>query len=344
MEESAPKVPPLAADAPGNSTLARSPSPVRPLSGEHGYAAKVRAGLALLRPRQWSKNGLVLLALVYSGRVNQPAALGRTLLTLIGFCCLSSAVYVMNDLSDRRADALHPRKRNRPLASGVLTPMAAVLLMLLCLAGAAFVGILTLPRIPTAADPYHSWGGAPLLLLLTEIAYLLLNVAYSKWLKHLVLYDVMSIASGFVLRALAGAVTIPVPISPWFFACTIFLALFLAVAKRRAELVALGVDAQFHRDILQQYPLVFLDQVLLLSATCTLVTYSLYTFQSVHVGHQLMLTLPLALFGMLRYLYLIYARHDGEQPEVILWRDPHIRGCVALYILAVVGILYLLPA
>lgn len=222
--------------------------------------------------------------------------------------------------------------------------MNAVLLMLLCLGGAALIDMLTLARIPTAADPYRSWGGARLLLPLTESAYLLLNVAYSKWLKHLVLYDVMAIASGFVLRALAGAVTIPVPISPWFFACTIFLALFLAVGKRRAELVSLGDDAHIHRDILRQYPLVFLDQVLLLTATCTLVTYSLYTFQGAHAGHQLMLTLPLALFGMLRYLYLIYARQDGEQPEVILWKDPHIRGCVALYFVAVVGILYLLPA
>jgi 4-hydroxybenzoate polyprenyltransferase len=313
-----------------------------------GWRAKALASLALLRPRQWSKNGLVLLALIFSGALSHIPALTRVGLAFLAFCLLSSVVYIINDLADRQADAQHPRKRLRPLAAGTLTPRYAIGLAALCLAGVVALSLalsdMLAQGLPAAPDPYARWGGARLLLLLALIAYLAIHIAYSLWLKHLVLWDVLAIASGFVLRALVGAFAIPAPISPWFYICTTFLALFLALGKRRAELLALGERASEHRQILSQYPLILLDQLLTLTATCSLVTYSLYTFQGAHSARLLMLTIPIALFGVMRYLYLIYARAEGERPEALLLHDPQIRGCLALYLIAVVAILYALPA
>ena len=318
----------------------------RGAGGGHDWALKVRATIALLRPLQWSKNGLVVVALLFSGAIAMHGAPLRVGLAFGTFCLLASTVYIMNDVLDRHADALHPYKRLRPLAAGALTPRFAYMLAALLLVGAVALGAALVRTLPGSgvADPYAGWGGAPTLTALTFAAYLLINVAYSLWLKRLVLYDVMAIASGFSLRALVGAFVIPAPVSPWFFICITFLALLLALGKRRAEALALGAHAGDHRPALRDYPPALLDQLLTLAASCALVTYSLYTFQGIHAARLLILTIPLALFGVMRYLYLVHARAEGERPETLIWRDPQLRGCVVVYGLTVLVILYLLPA
>lgn len=319
--------------------------------GWRGCGPKVWATLTLIRPQQWSKNGLVALALFYSGAFTTPGAPLRVGLAFAAFCLLSSVVYILNDLMDRRADALHPRKRLRPLASGALTPRFALALAATLLVGAvALCGAVARALPPFAAgasgvlDPYQAWGGGGLLTAGALAVYLLINGAYSLWLKRLPLYDVLAVASGFTLRALVGAFVIPVAVSSWFFLCVTFLALLLALGKRRAEALALGAQAGEHRPALRAYPPALLDHLLTMTASCALVTYSLYTFQGVHAARLLILTIPLALFGVMRYLYLVYVHAEGERPEALLWRDRQLRGCVALYLLAALVILYLLPA
>jgi 4-hydroxybenzoate polyprenyltransferase len=302
------------------------------------------AALVAMRPKQWTKNGLVLLALVFARKLTDPAAAGRALVACAAFSLAASAVYLVNDLADRERDRQHPTKRLRPIASGRLGIGAAVTTTALCLAGAAALTAWLVARgMAGQADPFAAWGGAPLLFAATLAGYLALNLAYSAWLKHLVLWDVFVVAAGFVLRALAGAFAALVPISPWFYLATTFLALVLALGKRRAELLQLGDGAGAHRAILRDYTLQLLDQLLAVAVTCTLVTYSLYTFQGEGAGHALMGTIPFVLFGVFRYLYLLYVRGEGGQPDELLWRDRQILAAVALCVLTVLALLYGLP-
>jgi len=192
-------------------------------------------------------------------------------------------------------------------------------------------------------DPFAMWGGSPLLFALTLGGYVALNAAYSLSLKHQPLWDVFVIALGFVLRAMAGALAIPAPISPWFYLCATFLALFLALGKRRAELVALTNGAADHRRNLGAYSLQLLDQLVAIMATCALISYSLYTFQGENTSHALMLTIPFALFGVFRYLFLMYTQGAGERPDELLWRDRQIFACVALWGMVTLALLYGLP-
>ncbi len=302
------------------------------------------AAIRAMRPSQWTKNGFVLLALVFARRLSDGTALSRTLLAFAAFCFAASAVYIINDLVDQDRDRVHPRKRFRPIASGQLSVRGAVVTLILCLGIAAgLVAFLTLTATPDAADPFRRWGGSQLLFVLTMMSYVAINVAYSLRLKHLVIWDVFIIAAGFVLRAMAGGFVIPVPISTWFYVCMTFLALFLALGKRRSELIRLTDQAGIHRQNLRQYSLGLLDQLIGIVVTAMLLTYCLYTFQGENSNHDLMLTIPVALFGTFRYLYLMYARADGDRPDEILWRDPQILGTVVAYILLVVTLLYLIP-
>jgi 4-hydroxybenzoate polyprenyltransferase len=183
-----------------------------------------------MRVSQWSKNGFVLLALIFARRLSDGTALGRTLIAFVAFCFASSAVYIINDLADRERDRSHPRKRLRPIASGELSLRGAAITLTICLCVAAgLVALLTFTAQPDIADPFHRWGGSQILFVLTMLSYVAINIAYSFWLKHLVIWDIFVIAAGFVLRALAGAFVIPVPISTWFYVCMTFLALFLAL-------------------------------------------------------------------------------------------------------------------
>lgn len=309
------------------------------------WGATARAAAEALRPAQWSKNGLVLLALIFSRRLADPGAVGRVLVAFVAFCLASSAVYVLNDIADRHRDRRHPTKRLRPIASGRLALQLALALGAGCAVLAlALTGWLAFAGLAGQPDPFRAWGGAPLLLVATIAGYLLLNAAYSWQLKRIPLWDVFIIAAGFVLRALAGAFAIPVPISPWFYLCTTFLALLLALGKRRAELLSLA-DAEDtgQRESLRAYSLALLDQLLAVVVTCTLISYSLYTFVSGTADHTLMITIPFVIFGIFRYLYLLYVKGDGERPDELLWRDRQILGSVALCVVSVLLLLYVLP-
>jgi 4-hydroxybenzoate polyprenyltransferase len=266
-------------------------------------------------------------------------------LAVAAFCFASSAVYIFNDMLDREQDRLHPIKRLRPLAAGQLSLGIAIVTGALCLFVAALLtGVLSLWALPRVADPFAAWGGSPVLFTLTIAGYLALNVAYSLWLKHQVLWDVFIIAAGFVLRAVAGAFAAPVPISPWFYLCTMFVALLLALGKRRAELVQLSDGAASHRQNLREYSVLLLDQLVAIVVTSALITYSLYTFQSDTASHALMLTIPFVIFGVFRYLYLIYVRADGARPDELLWKDRQILACVVLCVVVVLAVLYGVPA
>ena len=322
------------------------PSPALSAPTQHaGQLGGLRAAIRAMRPTQWSKNVFVLLALVFARRLPDTTALWRTLLAFVAFCFAASAIYIINDIADRDRDRMHPRKRFRPIASGQLSLTGAAITLALCLGiAAALVALLTLTAAPDTADPFRQWGGSQLLFALTMLCYVAINLAYSFRLKHLVIWDVFIIAAGFVLRALAGAFVIPVPISTWFYLCATFLALFLALGKRRSELIRLSDQAGAHRQNLRQYSLVLLDQLIAIVVTSMLLTYSLYTFQGENSSHALMLTIPVVLFGTFRYLYLMYVRAEGDRPDEVLWRDPQILGAVIVLALLVLALLYALPA
>jgi 4-hydroxybenzoate polyprenyltransferase len=283
-----------------------------------------------MRPRQWLKNGFVFVALFFDRQLDQPASVMRATAAFILLCLMSGAVYIMNDLADIENDRQHPKKRTRPLPSGRLNPtVAAVIAVLLALVSLA-VGFLIEPLF-----------GAVLL------AYLLIQIAYTFWLKHVVLVDVFVIATGFILRIAAG-VTVLEEIqrfSPWLYVFGGFLALFLALGKRRHELVLLGAEAVNHRAILDEYSLELIDRLIGIVTTSTLVAYSLYTFLSEGLpdNHLMMLTIPFLLYGMFRYLYLVHVRGEGGAPEEIALRDRPLQASIVLFAVIVFVALYIVP-
>jgi len=282
--------------------------------------------LLALRPRQWVKNVFVFAALVFAGRLADPSSLLRVLGAFGVFCVLSSAVYLINDVRDREADRRHPHKRRRPIAAGEISPRFASAASLV-LAGAALF----------AAFRLSSGLGA------AALAYLALNLGYSFGLKKIVILDVMMVAAGFLLRALAGALVIDVEISRWLVLCTGLLALFLGFVKRRQELTAQDGGGET-RAILKEYSLPFLDQMISVVTGATVVAYSLYAFspevaQKLGTGH-LGLTIPFVLFGIFRYLYLVHQRGVGENPTVVVMTDVPLILDVALWGAAVVVALY----
>jgi 4-hydroxybenzoate polyprenyltransferase len=280
-----------------------------------------------LRPAQWTKNLFVLAPLVFAHRLVDPPLVGRALLAFAAFCAVASAVYLLNDLRDLEQDRLHPLKRKRPLASGALDPR---------LAGAVALA-LALAALAAAAR----LGGRVAALL---AAYLVLNALYTIRLKHIVILDVMSIAAGFVLRVLVGAVAIDVAVSRWLILCTTFLALFLAFAKRRHELMLLSDAAAAQRRVLEQYSPTFLDQMINVVTASTVISYALYavapeTAERVGSEH-LIWTMPLVLFGIFRFLFLLYQREDPRNPtEAILTDRPFLANLV-LWGLLVTALLY----
>ncbi|MEJ9221651.1 decaprenyl-phosphate phosphoribosyltransferase [Paenibacillus glucanolyticus] len=274
-----------------------------------------------LRPKQWTKNLLIFAAPLFSFETINP---GSLLDTLIGFLLLSfvsGCVYIVNDYADREADRNHPVKKYRPMASGALPPKLALVFGALLLAASLAVSYVLNPLF------------TGLLLL-----YFAMNVAYSFRLKHVVIIDIMIIAAGFVLRAIAGGLVIHVPFTPWFLLCTMLLSLFLAIGKRRHELHLLQNDKGSHRKVLDQYSFDLLDQMSSIVTTATIISYSLFTFTSGRTVH-LMWTIPLVIYGMFRYLYLIHIEKKGGAPDRVLLEDTHILITVILYVISVVGIL-----
>ncbi|MCL4839518.1 MAG: decaprenyl-phosphate phosphoribosyltransferase [Thermoanaerobaculia bacterium] len=264
--------------------------------------------LQSLRPAQWTKNLFVLAPLLFARRLSDPQAVGAALLAFACFCAAASAVYLFNDLADRERDRSHPLKRHRPVASGRLAPAAATVAALL-LATAAAAGAVRL--------------GARFGLLLG--AYLTVNVLYTLALKRFVILDVMAIAAGFLLRVLAGAAAIAVAVSHWLLLCTGFLALFLGFSKRRHELL-LTADAADGREVLAHYSPAFLDQMINVVTASTVVCYALYAVDAQTVAkfgsERLILTLPMVLFGIFRYLYLAYQVRDQRSPTEAILTDP----------------------
>jgi 4-hydroxybenzoate polyprenyltransferase len=280
-----------------------------------------------LRPEQWTKNLFVFAGLLFGRRLTEPDAIVSACLTFAIFCALSGAVYLFNDVSDRDADRVHPLKSMRPIASGALAPRTAVV-------AAGFLG---------AAAIQGSVFLKPALGVVAA-AYLTLLLIYSTFLKHIVILDVLTIAAGFVLRAVAGAVAVDVPISHWLLVCTTLLALFLALSKRRHELTILAGGATEHRRILIEYSPYLLDQMVGVVTSSTLVAYAIYATSTETAERfgtdRLGLTIPFVLYGIFRYLYLVHQKHGGGSPAAMLLSDRPLLICVALWALCVVLILY----
>jgi len=283
--------------------------------------------LLSLRPNQWTKNLFVFGALVFAQKLNDPHAVLRATAAFVVFCALSGAVYLINDVLDREQDQRHPLKARRPIASGAVDPKMAIVAALVIAAAALFAASrLGLPFFATAC------------------AYLGLLWAYSAYLKHFVILDVLTIAAGFTLRAVAGGAAISVPVSHWLLVCTSLLALFLALSKRRHELVLLAADASDHRASLDQYTPYLLDQMISVVTASTLIAYAFYTISpetTEKFGTTLLsLTIPFPLYGIFRYLYLVHRRDLGGSPAELLLNDRPLLVCVALWAFAVVLIIY----
>ncbi len=303
----------------------------------------MRVVVQSMRPRQWTKNLALFVGLVFAQQLFSLTSFERASIAFVVFCLASSSIYLFNDLLDLERDRQHPIKSKRPLASGDLPISWAIVTIGILILSCAGL-ILFLFSIPTQQiDVFASLGGANVLFALTVATYLLLMVLYSVRFKHVVLLDVFIIASGFILRILAGAVVLPVMISPWLYLVTILLSLFLALSKRRHELIFLQDEASNHRQILKEYSLPLLDQMITIVTATTIMAYSLYTFQGPTGNHRLMITIPLVLYGIFRYLYLMYMRKEGGSPEEVLLRDRHMLGTVVLCTVIIIIVLYVLP-
>lgn len=280
-----------------------------------------------LRPGQWTKNLVVFAGLLFGKQLFEPRAVAVSIAAFGIFCALSGVIYLLNDVADREADRRHPLKSRRPIASGQLSPRAA-------LTAAAVIGV----------------GGLACAWLLglafavVAFAYVALQAAYSSRLKHIVIIDVLTIAIGFVLRAVSGAVAIHVAISHWLLICTVLLALFLALSKRRHELTLLAEGASDHRRILGEYSPYLLDQMIGVVTASTLIAYIFYTISPDTVQNfdteYLALTIPFPLYGIFRYLYLVHQKEGGGSPAEMLLTDRPLLVCVALWAAAVVLIVY----
>ncbi|WP_320178422.1 decaprenyl-phosphate phosphoribosyltransferase [Roseovarius pacificus] len=289
---------------------------------------KTRATWQLLRTYQWTKNLLVLAALIFAKEAGDPAQVGRALLALAAFCLASSSAYIFNDIIDIPKDRAHPKKRLRPLASGALSVPYAIVVMV-----ALFVGAVCL-----------AWFGLHVRFLMAVLFYLALTVSYSLVWKHLVILDVMVLALGFVVRAMAGAIALDVVFSKWLVVCTLFLALFLALAKRRSEIILLDQDAAGHRGVLQHYTTAYLDSLIHIVAGGALLTYTIYTCSpevEANFGtDKLYVTLPFVVYGLFRYLYLVQHKTGGGDPSRTLIKDWPLGLTVALWGLANIAIIY----
>ncbi|HET6846956.1 MAG TPA: decaprenyl-phosphate phosphoribosyltransferase [Anaerolineales bacterium] len=287
----------------------------------------LRALIKTMRPRQWTKNIFVFAALVFDKQLLIPESFLRTLAGFFLFCLVSSSVYIFNDLVDIEADRQHPQKRNRPIPSGQLPlglAWAASLLFFLVALGCG-------------------WLLSPAFGVVVAI-YFLINLAYSKWLKHVPILDVLVLAACFVLRVDAGVRLIQVErFSPWLYVVMTLLALYLGFGKRRAELALLTDDAANHRKVLEGYTIPLLDQYIMIVSGMTIVSYSLYTFSAPNLptNHTMMLTIPFVVYAIFRYLYLIEVEHAGGAPEEILLSDRPFQVSMLLWAAAVLAVFYL---
>ena len=288
---------------------------------------KIRDAVVSLRPTQWTKNLFVAAALVFAKKIFDVPSLLRTLAAIAIFTLLAGSHYIVNDLLDFEEDRVHPRKSARPIAAGRIGRGEAAALAAVLAAASLVLADLLSPAFFVAAA-----------------AYAILELAYSYRLKHVVILDIFLVASGFVLRVIAGGLVIGVPISPWLLLCTMLLALFLAMSKRRHELRLLAADASRHRPILEQYSLGLIDQMISVATACTVIAYCLYTVSEETVRkfgtNRLIYTAPFVLYGIFRYLYLIYLKDEGGTPEELVLKDRPLLGAIVLWIATAVAIIY----
>jgi len=280
------------------------------------------------RVKQWLKNGFVFAGLLFDGQLFNSIPFARTLIGFVIFSFVTSSVYLVNDMIDINADKNHPLKRYRPLAAGKITItqaiIAAIILTIISLSGAYYL-----------SSTFFIICGF----------YLVINLFYSKWLKHIPILDVMIIALGFVLRVAGGVSLITVKrFSPWLYVLTTLLALYIGFGKRRAELVLLEGNANQHRSVLEGYTLGFLDQLITIVSSTTIAAYCLYTFSTpgISEGYAMMLTIPFVMFGIFRYLYLLQVQQAGGAPEEILLQDRPLQITVLLYGISILIISYLI--
>jgi 4-hydroxybenzoate polyprenyltransferase len=310
-----------------HSRPATSDAPVPRVTAIPGRRPFAVSLLVSLRPGQWTKNLFVFAGLLFSLKLFEPRAIYTSIEAFLIFCALSGVVYLVNDVMDRETDRRHPTKRMRPVAAGDLPVTAAL----------SCAGVLGAASIALAFSLNRQFG-------VVAVAYISLQTLYSASLKHLVILDVLAIAIGFVLRAVGGAVALDVMISHWLLVCMILLALFIAMAKRRHELVLLADDATSHRPILGEYSAYLLDQMIAVVTASTLIAYIFYTispeteqkFGTTWLG----LTIPFPLYGIFRYLYLVHKRELGGSPADLLLNDRPLLACVTLWVVAVVLIIY----
>jgi 4-hydroxybenzoate polyprenyltransferase len=289
----------------------------------------ITALIKTMRPRQWMKNVLLFTALIFDQQLTNLPALLNTLAGFLLFSLVASTVYIINDLADLEADQQHPQKRLRPIACGSLSVKTALTMAVMLL-------LISLP-LSYLLEPTFA---------LVVFAYLFLNLAYSKWLKHIPLIDVFVLASFYVLRVIAGVSLIDVArFSPWLYVVTTLLALYIGLGKRRAELALLADSANTHRKVLEGYTIPLLDQFITIVSATTIVAYSLYTFSAANLpqNHSMMLTIPFAIYGIFRYLYLVQMEFSGGAPEDVLLSDRPLQIAIILWGLAVVAIFYILP-
>lgn len=279
-----------------------------------------------LRPHQWVKNGFVLAAVVFAFAARETAlslslpAVRSSLLAMAAYCLGASAIYLVNDVLDVENDRRHPEKSKRPIAAGEVSVFTAIVVAAICAAGAVLLSL-------AAGEFAGSNGRSAHAVLIVLVSYMALNVAYSVRLKHIVILDVFCIAAGFILRIKAGGFAADVQVSPWLLLCTFFLALFLALCKRRAECDLLGDSKAEHRKILGDYEVGFLDQMVTALAACTILSYSLYSVIGVGAGSrdgvELFWTVPFVVFGLARYMWLVQQQRGGGSPtRVLLGGDP----------------------
>lgn len=281
-----------------------------------------------LRPQQWIKNFFIFAPLIFSQNIFEPQLFLKTVIAFLVFCLLSGALYILNDLKDLEEDKNHPLKSKRPLAAGRLKKSHAVLFFVVLSAAAlALTLVLNINFLAIA------------------LVYFLLQLSYSFWLKHVVILDVFIVAAGFFIRVIAGGYAIEVYMSPWLLICTLLLALFLAMSKRRHELILLEEEASEHRPILKEYSPYLLDQMIAVVTASTVITYCLYTISEETVTKfgtaKLIYTVPFVLYGIFRYLYLVHQRREGGSPEILVLKDKPLLMDIFLWILTAGLIIYL---
>lgn len=274
--------------------------------------------LILIRPRQWIKNVFIFAGLIFSRHFFFTASVAKSIAAFLLFCLLSSGVYILNDVFDYEEDRMHPGKKKRPIAAGTITRPTGVVL------ASGFVAAALVGAYFTALPFFY-----------TCVIYTVLMIAYSTVIKQVIILDVLFVATGYVLRAIAGAVVIRVEISPWLLLCTLLLALFLAISKRRSEIIRLGDQAVQHRKTLSCYSVSLLNQMIGIVTSACIVSYCLYTLAPETTAKfgtgSLIYTIPFVLYGIFRYLYLTYRSTDAEAPEKIITRDIPLQLCLVLW-------------